>query len=446
MMDSILSPFRVAYALKRLHLMKTIFYKSVSGLALICGVISIPYSVWAKPTYDQLFPYYVESCAETQLVTKSGKGGGGIGGHDVLYIKGVCRDETAALPQLKLCDSSMDITDPDTGVGVSVNKEFDNINFEVTPKKSFFFFGTYKGGKLTQAVQDETIDAAKNNYRNVQLHPKYLKLLSADATEDQRLTYLSGQSVNTDFALAFARNSSCARVPIKKEMLGSLIDYLNKLNQKYYFGTEGYNWQGLTNNCTHLTHNGIASLGIYPSVPTEDSAIEGVARAEIEAPANEFIGVMQLTNETSLNVVSLFHNPLMRETFLKYNWLPVREGGILEAIPGIHDNDIYKVNHRIIIPPGCVTSKYCKEGVAVVRWEDMHHLKHFTNLRSNLKRFELKYRVVLATKLPPTSLVYQALLQPGEFDAFKDFHEKYFEYIADELNTVINLEKVVSAP
>src|SRR5215475_16178363 len=54
------------------------------------------------PVYDQLFPYYVELCATSQFRSKL-KGEGGVAGHAVMYIKGACKDQQAAFPQLRQC-------------------------------------------------------------------------------------------------------------------------------------------------------------------------------------------------------------------------------------------------------------------------------------------------------------------------------------------------------
>src|SRR5262245_33254648 len=90
---------------------------------------------WGEPrlTYDQVYPYYVEACTLSQIKEKVGGKvkAGGIAGHMVLYLKGVCRDTHAAYPQLRVCEGGPkgDMTDPDSGTFISVDKQFRNVNW-----------------------------------------------------------------------------------------------------------------------------------------------------------------------------------------------------------------------------------------------------------------------------------------------------------------------------
>ena len=85
------------------------------------------------PVYDQLFPYYVEFCATSQFRSKL-KGEGGVAGHAVMYIKGACKDEQAAFPQLRQCRvAATDLHDPEHGAGVSVGRWFQNVNWVAVP-------------------------------------------------------------------------------------------------------------------------------------------------------------------------------------------------------------------------------------------------------------------------------------------------------------------------
>ena len=74
-------------------------------------------TIQAEPIYDQLYPYYVEVCAVSQIRAKFTEYGGS-GGHAVMYLKGACRDTQAEYPTIEVCDAgTVDLSDPETGVG-----------------------------------------------------------------------------------------------------------------------------------------------------------------------------------------------------------------------------------------------------------------------------------------------------------------------------------------
>ena len=120
------------------------------------------------PLYEELVPHYAELCAVSQYRPLKGRVGG-IPGHAVMYLKGVCKDESAPYPRLRRCRrAAVDIADPEHGAGVSVNRYFQNVNWVATPGKYFFYSGdvrTYepldqalvvckggsKGGKTNEA-------------------------------------------------------------------------------------------------------------------------------------------------------------------------------------------------------------------------------------------------------------------------------------------------------
>jgi len=125
------------------------------------------------PVYDQLFPYYVELCATSQLRSNE-KGRGGLAGHAVMYIKGACKDEHAPFPQLRRCRvAATDLDDPEHGAGISVGRWFRNVNWVAVPGYALFFRGNLAPGqRLTRAHFDATVRdvIARGVYDGVELH------------------------------------------------------------------------------------------------------------------------------------------------------------------------------------------------------------------------------------------------------------------------------------
>jgi hypothetical protein len=96
--------------------------------------------------YEKLFPYYIKLCAASQFRTKLTGEVGGPAGHAILYIKGACRDEDAAFPQLRRCRGlATSLKDPEHGAGVSVNQLFENVNWVATPGYELVFPGGNAG-------------------------------------------------------------------------------------------------------------------------------------------------------------------------------------------------------------------------------------------------------------------------------------------------------------
>lgn len=94
----------------------------------------------AQRTYNSLFPYSVEVCAVTQFHQVGAKPGGW-GGHATLFINGAEIDLGASYPCLRLVAAGSDLSDPDSGAGISVNKIFDNVTWVATPGRDEFFRG-----------------------------------------------------------------------------------------------------------------------------------------------------------------------------------------------------------------------------------------------------------------------------------------------------------------
>ena len=78
-----------------------------------------------------------------------------------MYLKGACKDETAAYPLLRCCrrDSAMS-NDTEHGAGISVNRWFRYVNWVAVPGKPLFFDGLLAPGeRVTRARFDASIRA-----------------------------------------------------------------------------------------------------------------------------------------------------------------------------------------------------------------------------------------------------------------------------------------------
>src|SRR5262249_20636002 len=153
---------------------------------------------------------YVEICATSQFRSKL-KGEGGIAGHAVIYIKGACKDEQAAYPQLRRCRViASEIDDPEHGARVSVGRWFRNVIWVATPGYDLFYQGNLK---FRERVTEGHFDAAVRNaifrgiYKGVEFHD-YPSAGAGAGLEN----FITNEAIGTDFALQFARSVFCARL------------------------------------------------------------------------------------------------------------------------------------------------------------------------------------------------------------------------------------------
>src|SRR6266702_1322721 len=141
-------------------------FRSGSLGRLVQGVVSSNFAhrrrrTSAQRTYNALFPYSVEVCAVTQ-VHQVGAKPGGWGGHATLFINGAEIDPDASYPRLRLVAAERNLSDPDAGTGISVNKIFDNVTWVAIPGRDEFFRGglaleqtldkDFYGGAIVKAI------------------------------------------------------------------------------------------------------------------------------------------------------------------------------------------------------------------------------------------------------------------------------------------------------
>src|SRR5438445_314912 len=102
--------------------------------------------------YNRLFPYYIEACAVTQY-HKRGAKPGGWGGHATIFMSGAEIDPGAGYPRLRLASAGADLPSSDSGVGVSVNQIFTNVNWVAVPGRLDFF----RGGLAAEQILDDSL-------------------------------------------------------------------------------------------------------------------------------------------------------------------------------------------------------------------------------------------------------------------------------------------------
>jgi hypothetical protein len=367
-----------------------------------------------EAVYSFLYPFYVELCAVSQIKKKPGFGvdtSGGPGGHTVFYLSRVCRDRDAHYPTLVMCAPGT--PEDEQGVGLSVNAHFRNANWVATDGRDFVFNGDLKPGeRLSRAAYERTqkIAEAKNIYDGIVFHKEVFDDMPPGM---DRRDFMYEVSVATDYAVGFARDRYCGRVPVTRAQMVKVIDYLNSENAPYRDG-KVFVWNVLENNCTHLAHNALAAADIWDDWPTGRFFL--ISAFDFPVPKNEFVNTMRRTNDMDLTDPSaLYADDAARRSLEKDGRLPTAPGALAEAVPAIQGNDIYDPSVSLIFYDEPILGHYQRDFDAIFAEP------RYTDLRANLGYFAglyAKVKTELATE-PPSSA--------GDFAAFETRYARYID-------------------
>ena len=387
--------------------------------------------------YSSLYPYYAEVCAVSQILKKTGFGAdirGESGGHAVLYLNGVCRKKDAHYPTLEICDPG---TPPDQqGVGISVNAHFKNANWVATPGRDFFFNGGLGAtARLTREAYRQTQDRAKamGIYDGVEFHDEVFKDMPPGWS---RADYKYEVSISTDYAINFGRDRYCARVPLDREKMSAIVDYLNGVNAVYKGGQTEFVWNVVQNNCSHLTHNALAAAGVWESYKTD--RFIAFAAFDFPVPKNEFINQLDRTNDLPLaDPLALYEDPMARQSLMREDWLPTEPGALAEIVRARPDNEVYDTDLNLWFYDWPVIEPYHRRMDAVMA--DPRYL----DLRANLAYFAGLYQTILADKKPVAWYLKQdgarahgkspsSLASTAEQRDFAEFYDRYYRYLERE--------------
>lgn len=382
-----------------------------------------------EEVYRSLYPYYAEYCAASQLKKKEGLGvdiSSGIGGHSVFYLNGVCRDRSAGYPTIKLCDET---SPPDEdGVGLSINAHYKNANWVATSGRDFFYHGTLKPGqRLTREVYEETLATAERMgiLDGVLFHDEVFD----DRPEGMsRQRFMYEISVATDFALNFGRDRYCARVPLSREKMARVVGYLNGLNAPYQEGAKTFDWDVLTNNCSHVTHNALAAAGLWDV--WEMGRFFLVAAFDFPTPKNEFVNLMRRTNDGPLaDLDAVFADDTARAALIEGDGLPTQPGSLAQAEAAAHANDFYDTDLALIFYDEPLTGSYERH------FRQIFSEPRYTDLRANLAYFRDLYARIARQRRPLADAARDA--GGAERDAFAALYAPYYSYI-DRASATVN--------
>lgn len=363
--------------------------------------------------YTSIYPYFAEFCAVSEFDKKKGFGldieGGGPGGHAVFYLNGACRVPSAGYPELALCD------DPPgrmagRGVGISVNDHYLNAKWVATEGRDFFYDGATTAGEgVTRASYARTEATAKamGILDGIVFHRSTLAEKPAGMSEHD---FMYRVSIGTDFAVGLARDRYCARVPLDRERMSTIVHYLNVLNEPYRAGRKEFHWNVLRDNCVYLAHNALAAVGFWPVWPTGRPLL--VAAFSFPVPKNEFVNMMLQANDIDIaDPDALYDDEQARTALLERGRIVTGPGALAEAKPVIAPNDAYNTKLRLIFYDDPVIGRY------QTRFERIFHQPRYTGIEANLTYFSTLYATILARPGKPQADPARAAFDRQYYDA-----------------------------
>jgi hypothetical protein len=349
-----------------------------------------------EATYTSIYPWYAEFCALSEISKKPGFGAeivpGGPGGHSILYLNGVCVAKDAGYPVVELCGDDGN-PKPGEGVGLSVNEHYRNANWIATEGRDFVFRGDLAPGEpLTRAnyLRTQAKAEAKGILDGVIFHRE---VFGDQPASMSKIDFMYDMSIGSDYAVGFARDRYCARVPLNRAKMAAVVDYLNKLNAPYRSGQKVFEWNVVENNCTHLAHNVLAVAGVWSEWPTDRPLL--ISALDFPVPKNEFVNLMRRTNDMPIDDPdALYDDPSARAAILGWHYIPTQPGGLAEAVRVIQPNEVYNTNLRLIFYDDPVFGHYQP------RFDKIFSDPRYTDLQTNLRHFSALYRTILAAPPP----------------------------------------------
>ena len=350
----------------------------------------------------------------------------------------------AAYPRLRLVAAGTDLSDPDSGTGISVNKIFDNVTWVAIPGRDEFFAGGLAPGQtLDEASYERAVQTATAG-------GWFAGITIKDAVMRQRPTampaaeFMVRHSIGTDFALDFARTAYAARMPISRDAMGEVIAYLNGVNERAR--TNGYTWNMFTNNCSHAIHNALAAAGIWdakvvrgPGAIDVTKDVLSVAKvlalgrmSDFSFPANNFVRLYEAGNERPIDdALAAFRNHDVRRT-MDDGWISTGPGALIATYP------MRGANRNQMFAPGRDPFLF----TVPVLWDKEEKFKKLTrhapsivtDLGANLAHFRDRYSSTLANQRTVEEEL--RLLHDHEKEQdLRAFYGRFYRYIADELST-----------
>lgn len=294
-------------------------------------------------SYEDHFPTYFEYCTGTRWRLQSGEEGGKPG-HGFTYIHGLCKDYRSSYPQVIPCSEiSPELKEqyPHEGVGISLDKNFKNVMWVAVPGRDFTIFGDIEPRYTTyEDVKNVIQKAIDLKIFNDVIH-KGEKAQSFSLNSPEYLEAVADATLGTDYAVNWARELHCVKVPVKKESLPKVAEFLNEVNNQYKENA-AYEWDKISDNCAHLAINTSHLMGINKSINIGENGVKKYLNMAL--PTNTFMMYADQTVVTQKPGLRKLKGLLNTKGFS-----PVQVGALITNYPAFPSGDKFSTDDLTVL-------------------------------------------------------------------------------------------------
>lgn len=290
-------------------------------------------SAVTQAAYEDHFPAYFEYCTGTQWKLQSGEKGGSPG-HGFTYIHGLCKDYRSSYPQVIPCSEvSAELREkyPHDGVGVSLDKNFSNVMWVAIPGRNL----TLNGDSERKAITNQDVKDIIQKVIDLKIFQDVVhkgeKARSLPLNSQEYLEAVADATLGTEYAVAWARELHCARIPAPVESLPAVAKFLNEANNQYKEGP-GYEWSKVSNNCAHLAINTSHIMGINKSIKLNQGGLKKFFNMAL--PSNTFLMYADLAA-----LKKAPSNKKLNKAIAEKGFYQVQVGSIIENHPAFPSGD-----------------------------------------------------------------------------------------------------------
>ncbi len=149
--------------------------------------------------------------------------------------------------------------------------------------------------------------------------------------------FISG--FGADYAMDHERSLYCLRIPLHRTSLEQMRDWLNARNDGIR-KTE-YHWNVVTDNCSHLTHNTLASASLVPPKRTG----KRFRLKDKSAPFDDLVAIADAAFHAEFDWWSAFRNPTLRKGIDLFDQILPTPGVVVDFIPKNTRNDVFDLDN-----------------------------------------------------------------------------------------------------
>lgn len=341
---------------------------------LILSVSFVMLSSMASAAYEDHFPTYFEYCTGTQWKLQSGEEGGSPG-HGFTYIHGLCKDYRSSYPQVIPCsevDPDLRAQYPHDGVGISLDKNFSNVMWVAVPGRDLTFFGDKDRKAITNDDVKEVIQKVTDLKVFQDVVHKGEVPASLTYNSPEYLEAVADATLGTEYAVNWARELHCVRIPTPSKAVSEVARYLNEANNQYKI-TNNYTWDKLSNNCAHLSINSSNVMGINQKIKVDQKFIQKFTNLAL--PSNTFLMYADLAV-----LGKMPSNKLLSKVIPEKEFYPVQVGSLMNNYPVYPSGDKFVTDDL-----GVLTAPRVKKPHKLLATPEKYEQKYMTPRNSELK-------------------------------------------------------------